>query len=109
MSCDTFYARVNNKPHVFIRTESRFFDITDCSVLTNGHIDENDGLVPNAMKMSDVEVADLLAEAEEYNERLASAEAALRECISFRQALSRKAKQGSKRSLQKQHQHEVVK
>jgi hypothetical protein len=55
MSTDTFYARVDNKSHVFIRTESRFFDITD------DEVPDRDGLVPDAILVSNETVAELVA------------------------------------------------
>jgi hypothetical protein len=106
MLSDTFYARVDNKSHVFIRTEKHWFDIYACSVLTDGsRIGCNDGLIPNAVKVSEEEVAELVAAQEkEYNKRLARVEASLRKWIAFRQAWSRKGEK--KLSLQKR---EVVK
>jgi hypothetical protein len=61
MSCDTFYARVNNKPHLFIRTESRFFDITNCRIFTDDGIPEMGGLLSDAIEISAEGVAELYA------------------------------------------------
>jgi hypothetical protein len=100
MSCDTFYARVDNKPHVFIRIEKHWFDIYGRSVRADGsRIDSNEGLIRNAVKVSEEEVAELVGQAEEYQERLARAEAALRQWVDFRRSRSRKGKR--KLSLQK--------
>ena len=90
---DTFYATVDNKSRVFIRTESRFFDITGCKqVLADGHIDDNDGLIPDAIQVSAQEVADLVAESRARAEQLQRVESLVREWIELRQSRSRKAK-----------------
>jgi hypothetical protein len=100
-----FKVNLKNKHLEIIRTEKRFFDISDCQVQTNGGIGGNDGLVSDAVEVSAQEVADLVTESEERARRLESVESLLEQWINNRRALSRKA---TKYRLQLQ-KHEVVK
>jgi hypothetical protein len=58
---DTFIVKPGNKVIVLTRTESRFFDITNCRVLTDGVISDGDGLVPEARPVSNEFVAEIVA------------------------------------------------
>jgi hypothetical protein len=78
--------------YLFVRSGKGFFNIAKCEVLTDGHVDEDDGLVPNAILFSNEEVADLLTESEERARRLESIESLLEEWINLRRGRSRKAK-----------------
>lgn len=92
---DSYYVRVNNKSRVFKRTESGFYDITDW-------VPDRDGaLLHNARRVSDVEVAELVAQEEDRRARLERAEASLREWIEFRRAWQRKPSKRGKLRLQK--------
>jgi hypothetical protein len=93
--------------YLFVRSLGKrkgFFNIAKCEINSNGHIDDNDELIPDATWFSDEEVAELVGQSEKYQERLARAEAALREWIDFRNTWARKGRR--KLSLQKK---EVVK
>lgn len=59
----TFIIRAGNKDITFIRTcTGRFFDISNRRICTNGHhIDDNDGLIPEAVEVSASYVAELVA------------------------------------------------
>jgi hypothetical protein len=70
---------------LFVRTWDRWFNIAKCEV-------RPDGLIPDAVFFSNEEVDDLVAQSEEYQERLARTEASLRKWIDFRNAWSRKGK-----------------
>lgn len=85
-----FYARVDNKSHVFIRIESGFYDITDCHVLNDGEVPGRDGLLPDAQRVSDEEVTELVAQHEKHNDRLASSEVGLRKWIDLRRSRTRR-------------------
>lgn len=87
--------------YLFVRSGKGFFNIAKCEVNTDGHIDDNDGLVPNAIPVHAEEVAYLVAQTEEYNRRLVSAEASLRDYVEFRRAWSRKPDKKGKLQLQK--------
>lgn len=93
--------------YLFVRTgkdrngNDRWANIAKNEVNTDGHIDDNDGLVPNAVPFHAEEVAYLVAQAEEYNRRVASAEASLRDYVEFRRAWSRKPNKKGKLLLQK--------
>jgi hypothetical protein len=59
---DYFFVKDGFKEFQIIRTcTRRSYDITNCSILVDGHIDENNGLIPNAIPVSDSYVAELLA------------------------------------------------
>jgi hypothetical protein len=79
--------------YLFVRSSKGFFNIAKCEINT-------DGLIPNAVWYSDEEVAELVAQHEEHNERLAKAKKSLTEYVNFRNAWSRKGKR--KLKLQKQ-------
>jgi hypothetical protein len=89
---DHYLVNLENKSSQVVRTESRFFDITDCNILTDGHIDDNDGLIPNAIEVTSQEVADLVAQSEARSEQLESVESLLKEWIEIRRARLRRAK-----------------
>lgn len=78
--------------YLFVRSRKGFFNIAKCEVLTDGHIDENDGLVPKAILFTNEEVADLLAESEERARRLERIESLLEEWVNLRRGELRKAK-----------------
>ena len=63
--CDYFKVRPGNKDIVIIRTESgRFFKISNRAtrrIKTDGHIDENNGLVRKAVQVCPSYVAELYA------------------------------------------------
>ena len=62
MNDNAFFVRLPNKVIVFVRTDTgRFFKISDCLIDTDGHIDENDGLVPGAIEVRAQNVAELYA------------------------------------------------
>jgi hypothetical protein len=61
MNVNTFYVVVNNKRHVPIRTESRFFDITNRRGLTDGKTLGKDGLIPIAKSVSNKCAAEWVA------------------------------------------------
>jgi hypothetical protein len=90
---------------LFIRTgkddkgNDRWYNIAKCEILTDGHINDNDGLIPNAIPVHPEEVAYLVVQQEE---RLAKAEASLREYIDFRKAWIRRPSKKGKLTLQKQ-------
>ena len=68
-----FSVKDGNKELHFIRAcTGIFYDITNCSILTDGHIDGNDGLVPDAIPVSDYYVADLVAKSKAKANRRAS-------------------------------------
>lgn len=72
---DYLFIKDGNKNSHFIRTcTGRLYDITNCrnSILTDGHIDENDGLIPNAIRISDSYVVELMAKSESRAKRKAS-------------------------------------
>ena len=103
---DYFFIKDGNKNSHFIRTcTGKLYDITGCSILTDGRIDENDGLVPSAILLSNEEVADLVAESEARTQQLEIVETLLKEWIEIRKARSRRAKQ----RLQQLQKQEVVK
>lgn len=88
--------------YLFVRTEGKgWFNIAKHEVLTDSRIDPKYGLIPYAVHYTDEQVAELLAEAEERQDRLERTEASLREWIEFRQAWSRKPSKKGKLSLQK--------
>jgi hypothetical protein len=93
--------------YLFVRTgkdskgNDRWFNIAKCEINTDGHVDDNDGLVPDAVPVHAEEVAYLVAEAEERQRRLARAEESLRDWIDFRRDWSGKANKKGKLSLQK--------
>lgn len=91
--------------YLFVRTGKRWFNIAKCEVNTNGYVDDDDGLVPNAVPFHPEEVAYLVAEAEERDRSLESIESLLEEWINLRCSKSRKANHRP-HQLQKQ---EVVK
>ena len=102
---DYFFIKAGNKQYDIIRTcTGRLYDITNCSILTDGHIDTNDGLVPDAIPISAQEVADLVAESEARTQQLERVETLLKEWIEIRKARSRRAKQ----RLQQLHKQEVI-
>jgi hypothetical protein len=97
-------ARNKNILHIsgrtFLSTEKeggcRIYDITKCKeprhdvgTLDNGIID---GVLLDAVRVSEEELADLLTESEEHQRRQARAKASLKEWIEFRQTWSRKRK-----------------
>ena len=98
---DTFYYRVNHESHFFIRTESRFYEIADCRVLTDGEVPDHDGLLPNAKRVSDEKVAELVAKEQERQQHLESG-ILLRERFPLRQAWSRKAGRSNLRLKKKE-------
>lgn len=95
-----FLSFPDNKTHLVVRTESRFFDITDCPINHDGHIDDNDGLIPDAIEIPTQTVADLYAQEIERSERLGRIETLLTQWLEIRRARSRRAKERLK--LQKQ-------
>jgi hypothetical protein len=103
---DTLFVTAFGTSYLFVRTgkyakgNDRWFNIARCEINTDGHVDDNDGLIPDAVFYSNEEVAELVAQYEEHQERLAKAEASLREWIEFRRSWSRKGKR--KLRLQKQ-------
>lgn len=46
----------------FIRTEKGFSEITGCRILTDNEIANRDGLVPDAVRISDSYIAELVAQ-----------------------------------------------
>ena len=60
---DVYNVRLSHKHYCFVRTESRFFDISEAETLANG-------LVPNAAQNPDSAVADLVAQGERYLQKL---------------------------------------
>lgn len=57
-----FIVRPRIKDIVFIRTESgRFWKISNKQIITDRHIDENNGLIPKAVQVSASCVAELYA------------------------------------------------
>jgi len=88
---DSYIISLGNKFAVFIRTENTWWDATECNPLTDGHVDENDGFLVNAKRISNEFVADLVAESEERAQRLESIESLLEEWISLRRSRSRRA------------------
>lgn len=94
MSVSYFKISLPHKVFWYVRTDSgKFFDITGCEPLTNGRIDECDGLLLSAKEVSPQFVADLVAEAERRNGQLQTVETLLREWIKIRRARVRRAKQ----------------
>ncbi|MGH9953779.1 MAG: hypothetical protein ACRD5J_19355 [Nitrososphaeraceae archaeon] len=57
MNFNYFYIKLPHKDYYFIRTESRFFEISESEILSNR-------LVPNAVHVPDLIVADLIGQAE---------------------------------------------
>jgi hypothetical protein len=97
---DTFYFATDRRSGVVIRTESRYFDITACpDPFHDGHIDGNDGVVPDAIEVPGHEVADLVAASHVRAQQLERIESLLIEWIEIRRAKSRRAK--NRLSLQK--------
>lgn len=89
--------------YLFVRNYSnnkKWFNIAKCEVNTDGHIDENDGLIPHAIPVHAEEVAALLAESEARALQLERIESLLEEWIELRRSRSRRAKQRLR--LQKQ-------
>ena len=64
MNVNYFNVRLAHKSYRFIRTESRFFEISDCRIQTDGGLNDCDALVVNAVSVPDSTVADLVAQAE---------------------------------------------
>lgn len=95
-----FLSFPDNKTHLVVRTESRFFDITDRPINHDGHIDDNNGLIPDAVEIPTQTVADLYAEEIVRNERLGKIETLLMQWLDIRRARLRRAKESLK--LQKQ-------
>lgn len=92
---------LNDRQRDFIRTESGWSDVSKCHVLTDGEISNRDGLVPDAVRVSDSDVAELFAESNVRTEQLQRIESLLREWIEIRKARSRRANQKQRLSLQK--------
>lgn len=67
--------------YLFIRSGKGLFNIAKCEVNTDGHIDDNDGLVPNAVPFHPEEVAYLVAQEEERYASLERIDALLKELI----------------------------
>lgn len=89
-----------------LRPKKGFFDISECKIPTDNEIPGFDGVLINAKWYSNEEIADLLTELEEYDDkRLESVELSLREWIDIRRSRSRKAR-GKPKQFQKQ---EIVK
>lgn len=62
MITNTFIIRPGNKNIVFIRTDTgKLFKISNRKINSDGHINENDGLVPKAVEVSVSYVAELYA------------------------------------------------
>lgn len=57
MNANHIYLKLRHKGYEFIRTESRFYEVSDCIIPTNGPI-------ANAAPTPDTTVADLLAQFE---------------------------------------------
>lgn len=93
--------------YLFVWTWYRWFNIAKCEVNTDGHIDDNDGLVPDAIPFHPEEVAYLLSEADERAQQLERVESLLEEWISLRRSKSRRVKQGGR--LQRLQNKEVAK
>lgn len=88
--------------YLLVWTGKRWFNTARCEVNTDGqHIDDNDGLVPNAIPVHPEEVAYLIAEAEARARQLEKVESLLEQWINLRRSKSRKARQRP-RQLQKQ-------
>ncbi len=62
MNINYFKVRLAHKSYCFIRTERRFFEISDCRIQTDGRLNDYDGLVLNAVPVPDSTVADLVAQ-----------------------------------------------
>lgn len=78
--------------YLFVRSYSnskRWHNIAKCEINTDGPIDENDGLVPDAVPFHAEEVAYLLAQAEEYQEHLEQLDSLLEESINLRRFRSK--------------------
>lgn len=59
---DILIVKPKKKPIVFIRTDTdRIFKISNRKIKTDGHIDENNGLIPKAVEVSASYVAELYA------------------------------------------------
>lgn len=90
---DDFYLTdSNHKKHRFVRSSRKkkgFFDVEGYPVLTDRSIEGNNGVVPDAIWYSDEEVAELVAQHEEYQGRLKRAETSLRQWVDFRESWSR--------------------
>ena len=102
-NCDNFTVTDNfGNTYLFVRSGKGFFNIAKCEVNTDGHIDDNDGLIPNAVPYHPEEVAYLVAEAEERQRCLESIESLVEELIDVRRSKSRKAKAGLKQIQRKE-------
>ena len=62
MNVNYFNVRLAHKSYRFIRTESRFFEISDYRIQTDGGLNDYDGLALNAVPVPDSTVADLVAQ-----------------------------------------------
>jgi hypothetical protein len=90
----------------YLRTEKeggyRLYDITNCKEPRHdGTLDDLDGALLDAVRVSAEEVADLPTESEEHQRRLARAKASLKEWIEFRQAWSSKGTKKRKLQLER--------
>jgi hypothetical protein len=59
---DIFIVKVSHKSYHFVRTESRFFEISESEILSNGP-------VVNAVSTPDSTVADLVAQGEREKQK----------------------------------------
>lgn len=94
MSSDYYSIKHKDKSFGFIRTDSgRWFDIRDRPILTDGKIPNRDGVVHDAVRFTNEEVAEYVAESEERHRLVESVETLLQERIDVRRARLRYAKQ----------------
>jgi hypothetical protein len=94
---------------LFVRTWDKWYNIAKCEINTDGHIDDNDGLVPNAVLFHPEEIAYLIAEQQERLQSLERIELLLEEVIALRLSKSKRraiSQSQRPRRLQKQ---EVIK
>lgn len=60
--------------YLYVRTGKNWYNVAKCEVCTDGHIDDNDGLVTDAIPVHAEEVAYLVAESEARKEQLLAEE-----------------------------------
>lgn len=93
--CNSLFITAFGTSYLFVRdycNDRKWFNIAKCEVNTDGHVDENDGLISDAIRVHAEEVAYLLAESEAREEQLRKVESLSKELIGLRRARSRKAK-----------------
>lgn len=82
MPTDSFSIKVDNKHYWFVRTEKHWFDFTNRQILTDGSIEDNDGLVPIAEVVSSEYVAELVAKSSKTRAKVSRIEKLRKELLS---------------------------